>query len=44
MVRANYDQIQLADLRRLADEIWEDGGEEIERFLEIAVSDKPFPV
>ncbi len=44
LVRANHDRIQRDDLRRLADEVWERGGEEIERFLEIALSDKPFPI
>ncbi|NOX54894.1 MAG: hypothetical protein GXP27_10755, partial [Planctomycetes bacterium] len=44
MVLANRDRIRRDDLRRLADEVWEGGGEEIERFLDIAVSDQPFPV
>jgi hypothetical protein len=32
------------DLFRLADEVWEGGGKEIEHFLEIALSDQPFPL
>ncbi|NLY01411.1 MAG: hypothetical protein GXY83_35415 [Rhodopirellula sp.] len=44
MVRANCGAIRQEDLRRLADEVWEGGSEEIERFLEIAVSNQPFPL
>lgn len=44
MVRANKDRIKLDDLRRLAGEIWEGGQIEIERFVEIALSDRPFPI
>lgn len=44
IARANYDRIERESLRRLAGEIWEGGAEEIEQFLEIAISDKPFPV
>jgi hypothetical protein len=44
MVCTNYDRIQRDDLRRLADQVWDQGADEIERFLEIARSDRPFPV
>lgn len=44
MVRANQEHVNLGDLRRLADEVWDGGGDEIEQFLEIATSDEPFPV
>lgn len=44
MVRANHERIAQDDLRRLADEVWEGGGAEIERFVAIALSDQPFPV
>jgi hypothetical protein len=44
MVRANHQRIQRDELRRLADEVWEGGGAEIDRFLEIALSDQPFPI
>jgi hypothetical protein len=44
MVRANHERIQRADLLRLASEVWEGGGPEIERFLHIALSDSPFPL
>ena len=44
MVRVNHDRIDRGALRRLADEVWEGGAEEIERFLEIALSDQPFPM
>jgi len=43
MVRANYDRIDRDDLRRLADRIWHGAGEEIDRFVEIAMGDEPFP-
>jgi hypothetical protein len=44
MVRANYDRIDRDDLRRLAYRIWHGAGEEIDRFVEIAMGDEPFPV
>ena len=44
MVRANHDRIDRVALRRLAGEVWEGGGGEMERFLEIALSDRPFPM
>jgi hypothetical protein len=44
MVRANHERIDRDDLRRLADQIWEGAGEEIDRFVEIAMRDEPFPV
>jgi len=44
MVRANHDHIDRGALRRLADEVWEGDGEEIERFLDIALSARPFPM
>ncbi len=44
IARANYDLVRRSDLRRLGDLIWDGGGEELERFLEIAQRDEPFPV
>jgi hypothetical protein len=44
LASANRDQIQKDDLRRLAALIWEGGDEEILRFIEIALSDQPFPI
>jgi hypothetical protein len=44
MVRANHDRINRDQLRRLADEIWKGAGKEILQFVEIAMSDEPFPV
>ncbi len=44
MVRANSAAIQRKDLRRLAGQVWEGGSEEIERFLEIALGNRPFPL
>jgi hypothetical protein len=44
LVRANRDRIRLDDLHRLVDLVWDGGANEIDRFIEIALSDKPFPV
>jgi hypothetical protein len=44
LVRANYGQLKRADLRRLAELIWEGGADEIEQFVETAVTDTPFPI
>jgi hypothetical protein len=44
LVRANHDRIRKADLRRLADMILEKGGDEVMSFVEIALSDRPFPI
>ena len=44
LVRANHERLRPADLRRLAGLIWEGGADEIERFVQIAISDKPFPI
>jgi len=43
MVRANHEAIDHDSLRRLAGQVWDGGAEEIERFVEIALSDDPFP-
>ena len=42
MVRANHERIDLASLRRLAAQVWEQGADEIERFLDIAMSNEQF--
>ena len=44
MARANFDRVQRQELRRLGDLVWPGGGEELERFLEIAQRDEPFPI
>jgi hypothetical protein len=44
LVRANHDRLNRDDLRRLAGLVWEDGADDIERFVKIAVSDEPFPI
>lgn len=44
MVHANSAAIHREDLRRLAGQVWEGGSEEIDRFLEIALSNRPFPL
>jgi hypothetical protein len=44
LIRANQDRIQSDILQRLANLVWEGGADEIGRFIEIALSDKPFPI
>ena len=44
IIRANHDQIDQEKLRQLADLVWEQGGDELTTFLELALQDKPFPV
>jgi hypothetical protein len=44
LVNANRDRIRGDDLRRLAGLVWERGADEIGRFVEIALSDQPFPI
>jgi hypothetical protein len=44
LVRANVDRLQKDDLRRLAGLVWEGGADEIDRFVQIALSDQAFPM
>jgi hypothetical protein len=44
LVRANRDRMRRDDLRRIAALVWEGGADEIERFVQIALSDEPFPI
>jgi len=44
IARANYGLVDRDALRRLGDLVWDRGGEELERFLEIAQRDESFPV
>jgi hypothetical protein len=44
LVKANPDGVREADLRRLADLIHEGGGDDIVRFVQIALADQPFPI
>lgn len=44
LARANRDHLSSGDLRRLAGLVWEGGADEIERFVQIALSDEPFPI
>jgi hypothetical protein len=44
LVRANADHLRIDDLHRLANLVWEGGAEEIDRFVEIALSDEAFPI
>ena len=44
VARANRDRIRSDDLHRLAGLVWEGGADDIDRFIEIALSDEPFPI
>ncbi len=44
LAKANQDRIQPEALRRLAGLVWEGGAEEIDRFIQMALSDEPFPI
>lgn len=44
LARANRGNIRADDLRRLAALVWEGGADDIERFVQIALSDEPFPI
>jgi hypothetical protein len=44
LARANRGGIRNDDLRRIAELVWEGGADEIGRFIEIALSDAPFPI
>jgi hypothetical protein len=44
LAKANRDRIQENDLQRLAALVWEGGAADVCRFVEIALSDKPFPI
>ena len=44
IARASYDRVNRTHVRRLGDLVWEGGGEELERLLDIASKDEPFPM
>lgn len=44
LVRANRERIRREELHRLAELVWEGGAKDIDRFVEIALSDKAFPI
>lgn len=44
IVRANHERIDAEKLRALASEIWERGGDEIWRFVQLTLEDKPLPL
>jgi hypothetical protein len=44
LVRANRERIRGDDVRRLAGLVWEGGADEIGRFIDIALTDNPFPI
>ena len=44
LVRANRDRIRTDAMHQLAELVWEDGAKDIDRFVEIALSDQPFPI
>ena len=44
IARANYSRVDRDALQTLGDLVFQGGGEELSRFLEIAQRDEPFPV
>ena len=44
IVKANRADIDVPELRRLAEQIWQGAADDIERFLELAMTGKPFSV
>jgi hypothetical protein len=44
IVRANHDRLRMDELRRLAGMVWEGGASDVDRFLQIALTDAPFPI
>ncbi len=44
MVRANHERIRHDVLRQLAEEVWDGAGQDIERFVEIALTNRPLPI
>ena len=43
VIKANIEKIDRSKLVSLADQVWERGGEDILKFLDLALADKPFP-
>ncbi len=44
LVKANHDRIREDDLRRLAGLVWENGADDIVRFVQLALAEQPFPI
>ncbi len=44
IIKANIDAIDRRQLSHLASQVWERGGEDVLRFVELALDNKPFPV
>lgn len=44
IVRANHQRIDRESLAKLADQVWEQGGEEILKFIELTLTDQPLPI
>ena len=44
ILRANHEQIDRSVIRELGNQVWEQGGEELLSFVDLAMQDKPFPV
>jgi hypothetical protein len=44
LVKTNRDLIRQDDLRKLASLVWENGGDDIVRFVQLAVSDQAFTI
>jgi hypothetical protein len=44
IVRANYDRLDRDQLRVLGTQVWDGGGDEVLKFVEIAMQNQPFPI
>lgn len=44
MVRANHQRIDRESLARLGNQVWEQGGDDILRFIELTLTDQPLPI
>ena len=44
IIRANHPQINREILKQLGNQVWEQGGEEVLSYIELALNDQPFPM
>lgn len=44
IMKANYQVIDKKILSQLADQVWEEGGQDILKFMQLAIENKAFPV
>jgi hypothetical protein len=44
IVRANHERIDRESLSKLCNQVWEHGGDEVLRFIELTLTDQPLPI